>query len=67
MTLDVMERPSPTLTRLLPRSSVATANVELARRTLAELAEPAQGLDLAGSRVLSRLRGLVARDSDPRR
>lgn len=65
MTLDVMERPAPTLIRLLPRSSVATANVELARRTLAELAEPARGL--AGSRVLAKIRGIVDKDEVARR
>jgi hypothetical protein len=62
MTLDVMERPAPTVTRLLPRSAVATANVELARRTVAELAQPPQGLEEAGSRVLAKLRQFVGRD-----
>ena len=64
MALDVMERPAPTLVRLLPRSSVATANAELARRTLAELAEPARGLDDAGARVLATIRRIVHRDED---
>lgn len=64
MTLEVVERPAPALTRLLPRSSVATANVELARRTLAELAQPARGLEHSGSRMLARLRRIVTRDAD---
>jgi hypothetical protein len=57
-----MERPAPTLPRLLPRSSIATANVELARRTVAELAQAPHGLEEAGNRVLARLRQLVGRD-----
>jgi hypothetical protein len=57
-----MERPAPTLIRLLPRSSIATANVELARLTLAELAEPARGLEEAGTRVLARIRRIVKGD-----
>jgi len=62
VTLEVMERPAPTLTRLLARSSVPTANVELARRTLSELTQPARGLEDAGGRVLAKLRSIVARD-----
>ena len=64
MTLDVMERPTTTLPRLTPRSSVATANVELARRTVAELEQPPQGLEEAGIRVLARLRQFVGRTED---
>lgn len=64
MTLDVMERPAPALIRLPSRSAIATANVELARRTLAELTEPTRGLDDAGARVMATLRRLVARDED---
>jgi hypothetical protein len=64
VTLDVMERPTTTIPRLMPRSSLATANVELARRTVAELAQPPQGLEEAGSRVLARLRQIVGRTED---
>ena len=64
MTLDVMERPTPTFPRLMPRSSLATANVELARRTVAELAQPPQGLEEAGSRVLARIRQFVGRSDE---
>jgi hypothetical protein len=66
MTLDVMERPTPTLVRMLPRSSLATANVELARRTLAELAEPNTGFDLSSSRIVAKLRSIVVKDEDQR-
>jgi hypothetical protein len=48
----------------MPRSSLATANVELARRTVAELAQPPQGLEEAGTRVLARIRQFVGRTED---
>lgn len=52
---------SPTAARLTPRSSVAIADVELARHTLAELAEP-NPVEEAGERMLARLRRFVVRD-----
>lgn len=49
---------SPSIGRLAARSSVATANVELARHTLATLAEP-HPIEDAGERVMARLRRFV--------
>lgn len=51
---------SPPIGRLAPRSSIATANVELARHTLADLAEP-HPIEDAGERVMARLRRFVVR------
>lgn len=59
-----MERSAPTLIRLPSRSALATADVELARRTLAELVEPPRGLAGAGDRLLARIRSIVVRDED---
>jgi hypothetical protein len=46
----------------MPRSSIATANVELARRTVAEIAQAPKGLEQAGTRVIARIRQLVGRE-----
>jgi hypothetical protein len=52
---------SPSAGRLTPRSSIAVADVERARHTLAELAEP-NPVEEAGERMLARLRRFVVRD-----
>lgn len=54
---------TPRIGRLAPRSSVATANVELARHTLADLAE-IHPMEDAGERVMARLRRFVVGNPD---
>lgn len=61
MTLDVQARPAPALIRLPARSSIAAADVELARHTVAELP---QGPAAEGRGVLERLRNLVIREAE---
>jgi hypothetical protein len=62
VTLELESRPTTrTPGRLTARSSIATANVELARRTLVDLVE-SNPLEDAGERVLARLRRFVVRD-----
>ncbi len=65
MTLETEGRPATTRARgrLTARSSIATADVELARSTLVELAEP-RPIEDAGGRVLARLRRFVVGDGD---
>ncbi|HVL53842.1 MAG TPA: hypothetical protein VM344_06230 [Vitreimonas sp.] len=65
MTLDLKGRPTTPTTagRLTARSSIAGADIELARNTHAELVEP-NGLDDAGEWVISRLRRFVVGDAD---
>jgi hypothetical protein len=63
MTVETPSRPATVSSpsRLVARSSIATADVERARNTLAELAEPTAFED-AGVRVLARLRRFVVGD-----
>lgn len=67
MALDLTARPlrrSPTAPLRIPaRSAIAGADVELARHTLAELAEET-ALEATGGRVLDRLRRLVVGDAE---
>lgn len=55
--------PSPSPARLAPRSSIAIANAELARRTCADLPEVSP-VEEAGERLFARLRRFVVRDTD---
>lgn len=65
MAIDLTAHAAPSAPRLSARSSVAAADVELARHTLVELREP-MAIEEAGERVLARLRRLVVRISaDP--
>lgn len=65
MTLEIEGRPATARTagRLTARSSVAIADVELARHTLVELADP-KPIEEAGERVLARLRRFVVGDPE---
>ena len=61
MTIEIEAPRAPVPARPTPRSSVAVADVELARHTLAALLEP-QPFEEAGERMLARIRRLVGRD-----
>jgi hypothetical protein len=65
MTLETGGRPATTRARgrLTPRSSIAVADIELARYTLVELAE-SRPIEEAGERVIARLRRFVVGDAD---
>ncbi len=54
---------TPRVGRLAARSSIATANVELARHTLADLTE-IHPMEDAGERVMARLRRFVVGNPD---
>jgi hypothetical protein len=60
LTLEMQARVAPSVNRLSARSAIATADIELARHTLAELHET-PSLEDAGERVLARLRRFVVR------
>jgi hypothetical protein len=63
VTIEIEAPSAPTASRLTARSSIAVADVELARHTLATLHEP-QPLEDAGGRVFARLRRFVVRDAE---
>lgn len=60
MAIDLTAHRAPAAPRLTARSSIADANVELARHTLVELREPL-AIEEAGERVLARLRRFVVK------
>ena len=64
MTTDSSPRSATKLFRLPARSAVAGANVKLARTTLADLEEDALAAAAVPGRVLTRLRRLVAGETD---
>jgi hypothetical protein len=63
VTIDVEAPSAPSASRLSARSAVAVADVELARNTLSNLLERPP-IEVAGERVIARLRRIVVRDSD---
>jgi len=59
MAIEMAARPAPSVSRLPARSAIAGADVALARRTLAQLADQPGPIADAGGRMLGRLRRLM--------
>jgi len=64
VTIEVEAPRAPTPSRLSARSSIAIADIELARHTLVDLQDAPIGFEDAGARVLSRIRRLVVGNMD---